>query len=174
MTVDELVDDYPRRHHMATGGAWPTIRQHGLLPTASVVATSGLTTSQQDRLLTLRRANSTTITHPVIGTVTIRDQAPLREQILGMALTDMTVGQWLNLLNDRVFFWLHPDGLRRLLNARRYRKGEQDVLEIDTRLVVAYRDGIRLSPINCAVVHPAAGPCDCRLRTGTRRTTRPP
>jgi hypothetical protein len=94
----------------------------------------------------------------VIGTATIRDQAPLREQFLIPALTDMTVVEWLAVLNNRVFFWLHTDKLTGLLNARRYRKHEQDVLTIDTRtLFESYESNIRLSPINSgATLYPNA------------------
>jgi hypothetical protein len=158
MTIDELVENYPRLYHMATGGSWTTIQRHGLMPTVHIVRTSALPASQQTQLLTQRRPVSTAIAHPVIGSVTIRDQAPLREQFLTLALTDMTATQWLELLNDRVFFWLHPGRLQGLLNARRYRNHVQDVLTVNTSsLVGAYESQIRLSPINSgATLYPNA------------------
>jgi hypothetical protein len=158
MTVDQLVEYYPRLYHMATGGSWPTIQRHGLMPTAYIVTTSGLPSTEQAQLLTQRRPASVVLTHPTIGRVTVRDQAPLRQQFLDLALTDMTEGEWLTLLNDRVFFWLHQDKLHRLLVARRYRSNEQDVLTVDTgRLVEAYENKIRLSPINSgATLYPNA------------------
>lgn len=160
LTVDELVEHYPRLFHMATGGSWPAIRQHGLLTTAHIVQTSGLPAAKQAELLSQRRTVSTVIMHPVIGVITIRDQSPLREQFIEAALTDMTIGQWLELLNDRVFLWLHPDKLHRLLSARRYRGQEHDVLTIDTRrLIEAYGDSVRLSPMNSgAALYPNAPP----------------
>jgi hypothetical protein len=149
VTVDELLRTYPRLYHMAAGGTWPSIRRHGLLPTTYIVSTSGLSASQQASLLSQRRSASVTIAHPALGAVTIRDQAPLREPFFSACMTDVTVAQWLGLLNDRVFFWLHPDRLRGLLTARRYREGVQDVLTIDTRgLVEAYQDAIRLCAFN--------------------------
>ena len=90
----------------------------------------------------------------------IRDQAPLRLQILEGCLTDMSVRECLSILNDRVFFWLHPAKLDRLLGARRYRAFEQDVLVIDTRsLLNAHAASVRLSPINSgATLYPKATP----------------
>lgn len=149
VTVDELLRTYPRLYHMAAGGTWPAIQRHGLLPTTHIVTTSGLPADQQASLLSQRRSASITIAHPSLGTVTVRDQAPLREPFLSASMTDMTIAQWLGLLNDRVFFWLHPDRLRGLLTAQRYRDQAQDVLTIDTRsLVEAYHDEVRLCAFN--------------------------
>lgn len=149
VTIDELLRTYPRLYHMAAGGTWPAIQRHGLLPTTYIVTTSGLPADQQARLLSQRRSVSVTIAHPSLGTVTVRDQAPLREPFLSASMTDMTIAQWLGLLNDRVFFWLHPDRLRGLLTAQRYRDRVQDVITIDTRsLVEAHRNEIRLCAFN--------------------------
>lgn len=149
MTVDQLVELYPRLFHMAAAGSWPSIHQYGLLPTSHLLETSGLSDAEQADLLGRRRATSTMIDHPVYGQITIRDQAPLREDNLAKSLTDMNITEWLHTLNDRVFFWLHPDRLHRLLGARLYRNRQHDVLTIDTRsLVKNHVENIRLSPIN--------------------------
>ena len=70
----------------------------------------------------------------------------------------MSIQQWLAILNDRVFFGLHPAKLDRLLGARLYRTFEQDVLVIDTKsLLGAYESNVRLSPINSgATLYPNA------------------
>ncbi|MEY9855072.1 hypothetical protein ABH935_000671 [Catenulispora sp. GAS73] len=158
MTPDELVHYYPRLYHMAVGGMWPMIQQHGLLPTSHIVTTSDLSADEQASLLMRRRSTSVMIAHPVLGVVTIRDQAPLREEFLTRSLTDMTAAQWLGVLNDCVFFWPHPDRLHTLLTARRYRDRVQDVVTIDTySLVEAHHDAIRLCPINSgATLYPNA------------------
>lgn len=66
--------------------------------------------------------------------------------------------QWLNTLNDRVFFWLHPQRLEQLLNARRNRGRPHDVLTVDTAsLINQYHDRVRLSAINSgATLYPGA------------------
>jgi hypothetical protein len=158
MHREELLEHYPRLFHMASAGSWPAIRTHGLWTTEQIVGTSG--GAFDDTALTERRARSLTADHPILGRVTIRDQAPLRLNFLEPRLTDMTVRQWLDTLNNRVFFWLHPDKLDKLLGARLYRASEQDVLVIDTAsLLDAYADRVRLSPINSgATLYPNASP----------------
>jgi hypothetical protein len=85
----------------------------------------------------------------VVGPITIRDQKPLRIHNLEQVLTDMPVQQWLDLLNDRVFLWAHPDRLVKLRNARAYRNSSHDILVVDTaRLVEAHADRIRLTGWN--------------------------
>ncbi|MGO9381182.1 MAG: DUF7002 family protein [Mycobacterium sp.] len=142
--------------HMASAGSWPTIRNHGLWTTQQIVGTSA--GAFEDSALIARRPHSIIADHPTLERVTIRDQAPLRLQFLEGCLTDMSVEQWLGLLNDRVFFWLHPVKLDKLLGARRYRKSDQDVLVIDTQsLLSAHEARVRLSPINSgATLYPNA------------------
>lgn len=148
-SIDQLVDLYPRLFHMAAGGSWDRIERYGLLPTSHLVETSSLSEGDQLALLKQHRTMSTVIDHPVYGTVTIRDQKPLRLQFLQPVLSDVTVEQWLSILNDRVFFWLHPTRLDGLLRARAYKNFPQDVITLDTEpLVRAYANRVRLSPIN--------------------------
>jgi hypothetical protein len=79
----------------------------------------------------------------------IRDQKPLPPSKLEKLLIDMTVPQWMQLLNSFVFFWVQPERVSRLLNARAYRNRPHLVLTLDTRrLVNAYQPQIRLSAIN--------------------------
>jgi len=98
--------------------------------------------------------------HPELGEVVIRDQGPLNLTHLEPKLTDLTVEEWLVELNSRVFFWLHPAKLAGLLQARRYRDSEQDVITIDTRsLLDAVGDRAHLSAITSgAALYPNATP----------------
>lgn len=148
-SIERLVDLHPRLFHMAAGGSWARIEKHGLLTTANIVGTSRLSEAEKVTLLREHRPNSVVIDHPLYGAVTIRDQRPLRLQFLTPVLSDLTVQQWLDTLNDRVFFWLHPSKLAGLLRARAYRSHPQDVITVDTdSLVRAHADQVRLSPIN--------------------------
>lgn len=160
MDVAELVQRHPRLYHMAQAGSWGAIRDQGLLTTAQLVRTSSLPEDEAAALLVRRRSASVTIDHPRFGAVVIRDQGPLREQFLTSALTDMTVQQWLDQLNGRVFFWPREDKLLTLLKARRYRSSSHDVLTVDTAsLVRAHGDRIRLCGINSgATLYPNATP----------------
>jgi hypothetical protein len=79
----------------------------------------------------------------------VRDQKPLAPTKLARLLDDMTVEQWIRLLNSHVFFWLHPDRLAGFLNAGAYRRRPHLVLTVDTRsLVNACADRVRLSHLN--------------------------
>lgn len=61
----------------------------------------------------------------------------------------MTLEEWLDTLNSRVFFWLDETHLETLLGARAYRDDEHDVITVDSTLLLE-RHGPRvtLSPIN--------------------------
>jgi hypothetical protein len=147
--VEELVSSYPRLFHLAAAGAWPSIAAHGLLPTRDLVATSALTEPERALIVDHQRRRPVTFEHPVLGGVTIRDQSPLHRHILEAVLVDMTVPEWLATLNERVYFWLHPNRLATLLQSRPNRNSEHDILIVDTaRLVAAHHDRIRLSAIN--------------------------
>jgi hypothetical protein len=159
MKLDRLLALYPRLYHMAQEGSWPAISRHGLMTTKQLVDASSLPANARSAITGQRRSKSLAIECDGLGAVVIRDQAPLREQFLADSLTDgMTEEQWLKVLNNRVFFWLHPGRLAELLNARRYRNHAHDVIVVDTAsLVAAHADRIRLSAINSgATLYPNA------------------
>lgn len=149
MKPEEIAAHYPRLFHMANGGSWPSIRQHGLLSTHSLVDLYEVPQPLRAEILTSRRSTSIQLDHNGLATAVVRDQLPLREKTLEGCLTDMTLGQWLDTLNSRVFFWLDEPHLETLLGAKAYRNEAHDVLTIDTAALVE-RDSsqVRLSPIN--------------------------
>jgi hypothetical protein len=155
----DLVRLYPRLYHMAEDGSWPSIQRQGLLSTKALVELFEIEEPLRSQLLQCRRPKSMTITHPAHGTAVIRDQKPLNEKRLAGCLTDMTVPQWLDLLNSRVFFWLQKERLNRLLGAKAYRNSTHTVLVVDTaRLLAAHRDKVTLSRLNSGTTAPFAWP----------------
>ncbi len=159
MNLNQLLALYPRLYHMAQEGSWPAISGHGLMTTSQLVDASSAPAEVRAAITKQRRPRSVAIECADLGTVMIRDQAPLREQFLIDSLADgTTVEQWLDILNNRVFFWLHPGRLAELLNARRYRDHAHDVIVVDTAsLIAAHSERIRLSPINSgATLYPNA------------------
>lgn len=158
MTDEELIVHYPRLFHLAAAGAWPAIRDHGLRTTRQLVEESTAGPELRRALLGARRAESVVVEHPVLGTAVVRDQGPLFER--NLRLTDMTPAEWLDVLNGRVFFWLHPGRLARLRRARRYGALAHDVLTLDTASLLArHRDRVRLSGLNSgATLFPNAPP----------------
>jgi hypothetical protein len=107
-------------------------------------------------MLTKRRPASVPIQHPELGGAIVRDQIPLLDKDLEQCLLDgLTPLEWHARLNERVFFWTNYRRLVTLLSARAYRDQAHDVLEIDTRSLVAeYRSSIELSPMNSGCTRP--------------------
>ena len=148
LTAD-LIRLYPRLFHMAGDGSWPSIRGHGLLSTNALVARWEVPQIQREALVAQVRSESRLVEHPRHGVAVVRDQKPIHEESLAAALTDMTVAAWLHELNDRAFFFLQPERLQTLMNARSYRRHTHVVLTIDTASIVArYEDDIQLCAIN--------------------------
>lgn len=155
-TIDEiLVKHYPVLYHMTSPDAWETIQRLGLLSTSSLLDLFEVHGEARAAIEERRRPESVRLDHPVHGSVVIRDNKPLSIVRLEKCLVDMSVPEYLKMLNSRVFFWVHPSRLRDLRNARAYRDHEQMILQFDTRSILEhYRDRISLSVINSgATVH---------------------
>lgn len=151
MLRSELTRLYPQLFHMAHEDAWPGILRHGLLSTEALLDLFEVHEPLRGRLLRQHRPASVTVSHPVHGTAVIRDQKPLHPAKLAACLQDgVRPSDWLATLNSRVFFWLQPERLERLLAARAYRGGNHLVLTLDTRrLLDALPDAaVTLSRIN--------------------------
>lgn len=81
MQVEGLTRSYPSRFRVCAGGAWDSIRTHGLWPAAEIARTSGLSGEEQAHLLDRPRPASVTVRRPVLGPAVIRNQVALRERI---------------------------------------------------------------------------------------------
>lgn len=156
MTPDELIAHYPVLHHMAERNSWPRIQQIGLRTTAQLVDACNPDAAVRAAVLNQRRSQSYELAHPVVGTVTVRDQKPLL--LHNLALTDVTIEGFLELLNNRVFMWTSAERLGRLLGAKPYRNSIHDLLILDTATIVdTYADNIRLTSMNTgATIFPNA------------------
>jgi hypothetical protein len=154
MDTQELIEYYPILYHMADDSSWDGLQQQGLLSTASLVDLFQIPEPRRSQLLMEHRPQSVIIEHPVYGRAVIRDQKPLQTSKLQRLLIDMDVPDWIRLLNGYVFFWLHPERLERLLNARAYRDRAHLVLTVSTKsLVASYEDRIFLSRINSGATY---------------------
>jgi hypothetical protein len=153
-----LIARYPVLYHMAEDGAWPSIRTHGLLSTRALLDLYDPPADVVGAALGGVRRTSIELSHPVHGTARIRDQAPLK--FLDRVLTaGTTTEQFLDALNGRVFFWLTEERLRRLLEARLYRRQFQTVLRIDTdSLMDSYGNAAELAPYNTGSMHVPTAP----------------
>lgn len=145
----QLAESYPLLFHMAEDGSWPSIRQHGLLSTDALLDLFGVRGKERDAIVSRRRPESVTITHPRLGTAVIRDNKPLSDSKLARVLRGITLEDWYRTLNRHVFFWLRQERLMGLLNARAYRDRAHTVLILETGpLLEVAASRIRLAPIN--------------------------
>jgi hypothetical protein len=158
----EFAKRYPTLFHMADGSAWPSIRRHGLLSTKAIVDLYDPPEAERAAILSGRRLASTTLGNADLGEITIRDQLPLK--FLDACLKEGVAPQdFLDALNERVYFWLSETRLERLLKARAYRDRAQLVLHIDTReLFEVHGSEVELAPYNTGSAHvpnvPKRGP----------------
>ncbi|MAO80785.1 hypothetical protein D0Y83_00130 [Qipengyuania flava] len=150
MKVETLVETYPRLYHMAHEGAWPAIKEHGLLSVEALLDLYGIEGEDRDRHFARHRPENVTITREGLPGAVLRDQKPMRDGALAKCLQDgLEPADWYRTLNSKSFFWLSRQRVWNLLGARAYRGRKQTVLTLDTkRLVVAYHDRILLSPMN--------------------------
>lgn len=150
MTEEQLVSTYPRLWHMAHDGAWPAIREHGLMSSAAILDVYGVTGTEHDGLNRVRRPESVPLERDGLPGAVLRDQKPMSDSKLAACLDGgMTPADWYALLNSFSFFWLSRNRIWSLLRARAYRDLPQTVLTVDTAgLVAAHGDRIRLSPMN--------------------------
>ncbi len=143
---------------MAEDGTWPSIRANGLLSTRAIVDLFDPAATVRTSILGSVRSKPVVIEHPQHGYAVIRDQAPLK--FLDQCLTEGTAAQdYLNALNERVFFWLSFTRLRRLLDAKRYRNNAATVIHVDTaRLLACHADTVQLAPYNTGSMHVPSAP----------------
>ena len=149
MLISEFVRLYPRLFHMAADGSWPSIERHGLLSTTGLLDRWEVAPQVRSELLHSARVSSAVVEHPDFGRAIVRDQKPIHIPSLASSLDGMTVAEWLDALNDRVFFFVQRERMQGLLSARSYRGRPHTVITIDTaRLVADYESRIELCGIN--------------------------
>ena len=134
---------------MAEAEAWDSIRRFGLRSTTALLDLFEIKGEARAAIELQHRPKSVTIRHASLGIAVIRDQKPMSDKALGGCLEDMSVSQWYQLLNRKVFFWLTRERLMKLLAARAYRDLTHCVLTLDTAAVLSqHADEITLSAIN--------------------------
>ena len=149
MTIETLVQNYPRIYHMAEVGTWDSIRRHGLCSTTALLDLFEINGSERFKIESEHRPECVTIRHPVHGTAVIRDQKPMSLSALQRCLNGLTPQEWFQLLNRKTFFWLTSDRLNTLLGAKAYRKRPHCVLTVDSQLLLhRHAEHVTLCPIN--------------------------
>jgi hypothetical protein len=133
----------PFVYHLAEADNWSSIQRHGLLSTRALLDHIGL---ERFSRAAVERAYRSTRTILPTGLV-IRDQRPMPPLALERCLVGLTVPNWYELLNSKVFFWFDPGRLNRQRAA--CRNVPQIALKLDAdRLVRHHAAHAAVTPIN--------------------------
>ena len=149
MTPDQFLIRCKQLWHVAPEGAWDSISQTGLRTAQQLIEAADLDDAARTELLTTPRPAPVTLT--VDGrTAVLRDQ----EQLLRPDLTDRlapgtSVGDWVSLLNRRVYLFTDKAAMTKAVAKLAERDGPQEVLTFSPlRLLDAVRSQIELSAQN--------------------------
>lgn len=133
----------PVVYHLTEAENWPSIQQHGLLSTRTLLDRIGMPGCSRAAIEREHRPHRTILPTGLV----IRDQKPMPPAALERCLVRLTVSQWYELLNSKVFFWFDPERLNR--QRRACSRFPQVVLSIDAdRLLRRYAAQTALTPIN--------------------------
>jgi len=140
----DFVSEYPRLYHTTNSAAWPLIEKHGLLSAKSICERTGMSHSEVATIIRQHRTNMLPI-----GEFVLRDNKPLRLHNLRRNLegSQLTVEDWLALLNERVFFHTSLTHAAKLRHS--YITEPMTILTIDTaRLFASHGERVEISTIN--------------------------
>ncbi|MEQ8423200.1 MAG: hypothetical protein RIA63_00720 [Cyclobacteriaceae bacterium] len=158
MDVQKLIEKVPHVYHLTSSDNIPLIlRNRTLRSTSSMVLESNLSEADKKSLLHSRREDHVVI--DVNGTsISIRDQRPISIKSLTKCLENgMTSGEFIKLLNDRVFFW--PSLKRLSIHYGRYAHENPAILKISLNDLLAENEEILLCHLNSGATrcHPKWG-----------------
>ena len=160
MRPEDLSRHYPVLYHIAWGGSWPSIEEHGLLATKALLQLYGKSDDEIFQLTQARRAHWVPLDCPGRPRAVLRDQKPMTDEGLRRALPDsVEPWQWYELINSMVFFWPTRARLRTMISASAYKAVEHDVLVVDTKTLLRLEEeDIRLSRMNSGCTKPMPHP----------------
>jgi hypothetical protein len=160
--LKELVADCPTLYHMAELGSWPSIQERGLLSTSALLDLYEKEGKERYSIEEARRDKSVVLKGANLPPAVVRDQLPMTDAGLLRCLPKhISPSDWYKMLNQKTFFWLTTDRLRRLLNAGTYRNKAHDVLEVTTQGILDnYFDKIWFCPMNSGNTKPVPHPRD--------------
>jgi len=131
-------------YHLTQASNWPSIQQHGLLSTSTLLDLAGFEGSDRYEIERRQRLEGRTLPNGAV----IRDQTPIPPAALTRCLANgLTPEDWYAELNGRVFFWLDHRRLNR--QRRASRSLLQMVLVVDAdALLFRYARSAALTPFN--------------------------
>ena len=151
MDADEFAERVPCLFHVTDREAWPLIERHGLLSTNSMIERFVTDPDHAERLRSERRAKPVPLYEGVAGErAMLNDNIPLVFSRLASALDDgLTPVEWLQLLNERVYFFPARRKADSFIEAGRRGGRRKLMLTFDARsLATAHLDRLFIAPIN--------------------------
>jgi hypothetical protein len=97
---------FPHLYHVTFATNLPGIRRHGLLGTRDLAALFALTPDEHLAVFSRRRCIQS------LHGIDIRDQGPMHESKMKSCLVGISIPDWLDLINSRIFFFLSEDKAR--------------------------------------------------------------
>ena len=143
-TPETFAARFPSLWRLAERGSHEGIRRHGLLTAAEAAEMAG------HDLRPVRRPGFLDLALPCGTAVAVSDNLPLSERRLARALEDdLTVADWMAMLNDRVFFWTDRTSGEAHLAARTRLGRESEWQEYETGgLLASCWDRAEIAPFN--------------------------
>lgn len=150
MRVAELIRKYPRLYHMAEDGSWPTIQKFTLLSTSALLTLYKYTGRRREQIESEWRPSKVTISCEGLDDAVVRDQKPMRPDILEKCLVEMTPTEWYRLINGMTFFWVTwSPSVEWFLGAREYCNTVNLIITVDTKkLLTLHESRVKLCGIN--------------------------
>jgi hypothetical protein len=135
MTLEEFYSRNEYLYHLTSRDNLKSILDGGeLYSTKEILRRSSLTNAEKQQILSERRPIHTYVNLNGVE-VMIRDQRPISTRALSKTLTDnWTVGQFLESLNSRVFFW--PNLKRLQIHFDRYKSEEPKIIRVRTQEMI--------------------------------------
>lgn len=155
--IRQFISEHSVLYHVTAADSWPSIKEHGLLSTNALLDRSTLEEGESLRIRRSRRKECVPVqgkeSHRIPLKAVIRDQIPMKDKPLKRQLeaqnAGITVKEWYERQNGRVFFFVSREAAADLMNLYAERDQPQCMLEVCTKsLFKACCDKIELSEFN--------------------------
>lgn len=149
MSPEELASICPKLYHITEPDNLSGIKSFGLLPTTTLIDRFEVSPEQRKTILGNRR-DVVVLANPTHGIAAINDNRPLSNKKLARCLdNNLSVDDWLTMLNRRVFFFVRETDIAKLRNAVVNRDRPKLLLTFNALpLLQRHFANVEISPIN--------------------------
>jgi hypothetical protein len=129
MDVSSFTRLFPQIYHLTFTRNLDSIRQHGLRSTRDLADLYAFSPEERAAVFARRRCIQS------LHGIEIRDQIPMHESKMKSCLVRISIPEWLDLLNSKIFFLLTEEKARAF--AARYADYDNTLLQVDTAALLA-------------------------------------